>query len=190
MLGPRLGGLALLAMAACATSAPPVVGPPPSMIEPTPQTAAAPPVMPILVTPEPTLAPPLAPTLARAPRRNWRRIPLGQGARMASAFVASEIVTNPDGTRRVWMVINLLEPIRLPETGGYARSAAYLADFRCEPHAWNPLIGIWYSQPHAVNEVLREPARGPSGIRDVGEGSFVDVFVNAACASPPPRRGR
>ena len=107
---------------------------------------------------------------------------------MAQAYVASEIVTNPDGTRRVWMVINLMEPIRLPETGGYARSAAYLADFRCDPHAWNPLQGIWYTQRNAVGEALREQQRGPGGIRDVGEGSFMDIFVNAACAEPPRRR--
>ena len=110
---------------------------------------------------------------------------------MASAYVASEIVTRPDGTRRVWMVVNLLEPIRLPETGGFARSAAYIADFRCDPHAWSPILGIWYTQRHAVGEALREPARGPTGLREVGEGSLVDLFVNAACAEPAsPRRGR
>ncbi|MBX9751127.1 MAG: hypothetical protein K5Q68_16175 [Roseococcus sp.] len=173
MLAPRLGFLALLALASCATPPPPAAAPP----VPAPEVAAPPAAVPVM-------------DLALSPRRAWRRIPLSRGARMASAYVASEIVTNPDGTRRVWMVINLLERIRLPETGGYARSAAYLADFRCDPHAWNPILGIWYAQPNAVGQALREPARGPSGIRDVGEGSFVDVFVDAACASPPSRRGR
>lgn len=141
--------------------------------------------------PPPVVATPAAqPTLALAPRRQWRRIPLTRGARMSEAFIASEIVTNPDGTRRVWMVINLLEPIRLPETGGYARSAAYLADFRCDPHAWNPIQGVWYTQRNAVGEALREPERGPAGIRDVGQGTFVDLFVNAACGTVPPRRRR
>lgn len=174
MRAPRLGILALLALAGCATSAPPAMAPPASPTE-----VAAPPAAEIP-----------APSFALSPRRAWRRIVLPRGTRLASAYVASEIVTNPDGTRRVWMVINLLEPIRLPETGGHARSAAYLADFRCDPHAWNPLLGIWYSQRNAVGEALREPARGPSGIRDVGEGSFVDIFVNAACTTPPSRRGR
>lgn len=175
MLGPRLGVLTLLALAGCAANQPPALVPsaPASQAVTVPATPAA------------------APSLALAPRRTWRRIPLARGARLASAYVASEIVANPDGTRRVWMVMNLLEPIRLPETGGSARSAAFLADFRCDPHAWNPLLGIWYARPNAVGEALREPSRGPSGIRDVGEGSFVDIFVNAACANPAaPRRGR
>lgn len=167
MLGPRLGALALLMMAGCANPAPTPPSPPVAL----PASAAAPVSSPAL-----------------APRAAWRRLPLGRGARMASAYVASEVVTQPDGTRRVWMVINLLEPIRLPETGGYARSAAYLADFSCDPHAWDPLRGIWFTQRNAVGEALREQARGPGGIRDVGEGSFVDFFVNAACASPPGRR--
>ena len=142
--------------------------------------------------PSPAAAPATAaqPSLALAPRRQWRRIPLTRGARMSEAFIASEIVTNPDGTRRVWMVINLLEPIRLPETGGYARSGAYLADFRCDPHAWNPIQGVWYTQRNAVGEALREQERGPGGIRDVGEGTFMDLFVNAACGTLPARRRR
>lgn len=149
-----------------------------------------------VATPEPAPAPAAAPataaqpSLALAPRRQWRRIPLTRGARMSEAFIASEIVTNPDGTRRVWMVINLLEPIRLPETGGSARSAAYLADFRCDPHAWNPIQGVWYTGRNAVGEALREQERGPAGIRDVGEGTFVDLFVNAACGTTPARRRR
>jgi hypothetical protein len=172
MLALRLG-LLLVLLAGCAA-----VTPPPAAPEPAPPAAA----------PAATSAAPA--DLALAPRRQWRRIPLSRGARMSEAFVASEIVTNPDGTRRVWMVINLLEPIRLPETGGRARSAAYLADFRCEPHAWNPIQGVWYTQRNAVGEALREQERGPSGIRNVGEGSFVDLFVNAACGTTPARRRR
>ncbi len=174
MFGPRLGILALLALAGCATIAPP---PPMAEAPAAPPEAAAAPATPVAT-----------PTLPLGPRRTWRRIPLERGVRMAQAYLASEIVTNPDGTLRVWMVINLMEPIRLPETGGHARSAAYLADFRCEPHAWNPLQGIWYTQPNAVGEALREQQRGPGGIRDVGEGSFMEIFVNAACAEPARRR--
>lgn len=177
MSGSRLGlmGLALLVLAGCESLPNSVT----AVLNPAPEpTIAAPP------------PPPAAPTLALKPQREWRRIPLGRGARMASAYVASEVVTNPDGTRRVWMVVNLLEPIRLPETGGTARSAAYLADFRCDPHAWSPILGIWYTQRNAVGEALREPARGPAGIRDVSQGSFIDVFVNAACRTPPRRAGR
>ncbi len=175
MTGPRLGLLALVMviLAGCESLAPPFV-PPPGLSTPAPE-----------AEPPPPLA---APLNALQPRRQWRRIPLARDARMASAYVASDIVTNPDGTRRVWMVVNLLEPIRLPETGGTARSAAYIADFRCDPHAWSPILGIWYRQPNAVGEALREPTRGPAGIREVGEGSLIDIFVNAACAGPPSPR--
>lgn len=161
-------GWMILLLAGCAGVAPPAVAP-------------EPPPVPVAAATEP-------PALAMAPRREWRRIPLARGARLAGAYVASPAVLNPDGTRRVWMVINLAEPIRLPETGGMARSAAYLADFRCEPHAWNPLLGIWFTERDAVREALREAARGPAGIREVGEGSFVDLFVNAACETRPVRR--
>ena len=174
MRGPCLATLVLLFLAGCApTSPPPLAVPaPPASSEATPAPAGA------------------QPDLALAPRRTWRRIPLPRGTRLAGAYIASELRVESDGTRRVWMVINLLEPIRLPETGGAARSAAYLAEFRCDPHAWNPLLAIWYSQRNAVGEALREPARGPSGIRDVSEGSFLDVFVNAACDARPLRPGR
>lgn len=178
MRGSRLAGLALtlVMLAGCES---PTLTPSPSRPAEAPEAAA------------PAPSPRAAPTPALQPPRQWRRIPLARDARMASAYVASEIVTNLDGTRRVWMVVNLLEPIRLPETGGTARSAAYIADFRCDPHAWSPIIGIWYRQPNAVGEALREPQRGPPGIREVGEGSLVDLFVNAACAIPTaPRRGR
>lgn len=171
MLGPRLGVLLLLLTGCAAVSPPPAAVPEPAA-PPAATTSAA------------------QPTPALSPRRQWRRIPLTRGARMAGAFIASEIVSNPDGTRRVWMVINLLEPIRLPETGGYARSAAYLADFRCDPHAWNPIQGVWYTQRNAVEEALREQERGPGGIRDVGAGTFVDFLVNAACGTTPARRRR
>ncbi len=177
MSGTRLGalGLALLILAGCET-----IGlAPTTSVTPPPEAPAV-------------AAPPaaVAPTLALKPQREWRRIPLSRGARMASAYVASDTVSNPDGTRRVWMVVNLLEAIRLPETGGYARSVAYLADYRCEHHAWHPILGIWYAQRNAVGEALREPARGPSGIREVGEGSLIDVFVHAACRDPAARRAR
>jgi hypothetical protein len=171
MLGPRLAVLLVLLSGCAAVTPTPVPAP-----EPAPAASAAP------------VAAPQA--LSFAPRREWRRIPLTRGARMAEAFIASPTMTNPDGTRRVWMVINLLEPIRLPETGGYARSAAYLADFRCDPHAWNPIQGVWYTQRDAVGEALREQERGPGGIRDVGEGTFVDLFVNAACGTTPARPRR
>lgn len=173
MRGSCLALLPLMLLAGCASIAPP------------PQEETPP--RPTLAAPAPAA---MEPGLALAPRRSWRRIALPRGTRLAGAYVASELLTQPDGTRRVWMVANLLEPIRLPETGGSARSAAYFAEFRCEPHAWNPLLAIWYSQRNAVGEALREPMRGPAGIRDVSEGSFVDLFVNAACASPPPRRPR
>ena len=168
MASLRIGAMlmVLLLGAGCETGASRPAAPPAQ--------AATPPAAPqasAVATPSPALL----------PRREWRRIPLGRGARMSGAYVASRVVTNEGGIRRVWMVVNLAEPIRLPETGGTARSTAYLADFRCDHHAWSPVEGIWFGQRNAVGEVLREQMRGPAGIRDVTPGSFIDLFVNAAC---------
>lgn len=169
----RLGWIPFV-LAGCASVPPPVAAPPPAP--------------PAIVAP--AAAPAAAPALALAPRGTWRRIRLPRGTRLAEAWVASPAVENADGTRRVWIVVNLLEPIPLPETGGRARSAAYVADFRCQPHAWNPLLSLWFAQRDARGESLLEPSRGPAGIREVPDGSFVDIFVDAACATRPVRRRR
>ena len=134
--------LALLALAAaCAPKAPPPV----VVADPVP-----------IVRPDPRTLPPVE----LGPRRSWQRIAVTPRSGISAAYAASTVATDPSGMRRRWIVGNLTQPIRLPETGGYARSAAALADFHCENHSW----------------------RAPEPI---GQGSFVDVFLDAACKGLP-----
>lgn len=145
----------------------------------TPQpTASAPPPPPVLAT-EPL---PAMPAVSLAPRRTWRRIPIQSGGPIAEAFSASPIIRDPSGLRRTWLVMNLVEPIHMPETDGQARSVAYLADYQCDRHAWHPVQGIWYRDRNAVGEIVRDLPRGPDTLREVRDGTLIDVLVDAACA--------
>ncbi|MBO0165659.1 hypothetical protein J0692_26015, partial [Vibrio alginolyticus] len=85
-------------------------------------------------------------------------------------------IPRPGGKERRWIVGNLRERIRLPETGGRARSVAFLADYHCGQHAWEPVEIVWFARPDARDEVLRERPHG-SGERRVREGTLVDVFL-------------
>lgn len=145
------GLLPLLLLLGCAQPAPPSPPPPP-------------------VPPEPGLA----------SRQDWRRIPLDRRGGIAAAYEASVPADWADGLRRVWIVLNLAAPIRLPETGGRARSVAFLADYRCAEQSWNPIRGIWYREPDAVGVELEETPHGP-GERSVQPGTLVAVFLEAAC---------
>lgn len=146
-------------------------------VEPQP-TASAPPTPPVLAA-EPL---PAMPAVALAPRRTWRRIPVQPSGPIAEAFAASPVIRDPSGLRRIWLVMNLAEPIHMPETGGQARSVAYLADYQCERHAWHPVQGIWYRDRNAVGEIVRDLPRGPDTLREVRDGTLIDVLVDAACA--------
>ncbi|MDO9706943.1 surface-adhesin E family protein [Paracraurococcus lichenis] len=126
-------------------------------------------------------AEPVPPQVALAPREAWRRIPLDRRGGYAAAFAASEAVHWEDGLRRVWIVLNLVDPIRLPETGGRARSVAFLADYRCEAQSWRPIEGTWYRAPDAQGLELEEKPRPPEE-RGVQPGTLVAVFLEAACS--------
>lgn len=161
---PIAAGL-LLWLGACAApeaSAPPAAAPPASE-------AAAP----------PAAEAPLPP-LALAPRTRWTRIRIDPRSGIRTAWRASPAIPRPEGRQRRWIVADLKEPIRLPETGGQARSVAFLADYRCDQHAWEPIEIIWFAAREAQRQVLAEAPRG-RGERRVAEGTLVDVFLDAAC---------
>ncbi|MBY0331935.1 MAG: hypothetical protein K2X49_14835 [Acetobacteraceae bacterium] len=162
---PRLLPL-LLALAACATPAPPPAAP-----EAVATAASA-----------PAAAGDPLPPLALAPRARWTRIRIDPRSGIAAAYRASPVLPGPDGTQRRWIVANLAEPIRLPETGGRAASAAFLADYRCDRHAWQPIEILWFARRDAQAEVLRERPRDGAE-RRVQEGTLIDVFLDAACGS-------
>jgi len=124
------------------------------------------------------------PPVQLGPRKTWQRIPITPRSGISEAYAASIVERDPSGLRRRWIVVNLAQPIRLPETGGYARSAASLADFHCENHSWKPIETVWYSQRNAVGEVLRDTPR-QNAPETIGQGTFVDVFLDAACKGVP-----
>ena len=128
----------------------------------------------------PPVAAPEPPALALARRAEWRAIAIDRRGGIATAFAASEAPHWAEGLRRVWIVLNLTEPIRLPETGGRARSVAFLADYRCAEQSWRPVEGNWYRAPDAEGLELQERPR-LSEERGVQPGTLVAVFLEAAC---------
>ena len=134
----------------------------------------------------PPAAPPAAPAepqppaLTLAPRAAWQSIPLDRRGGIAGAFAASEVAHWREGVRRVWIVLNLAAPIRLPETGGQARSVAFLADYRCAEQSWNPIEGNWYREADAAGLELEERPRD-TGERGVRPGTLIAAFLEAAC---------
>lgn len=166
---------ALLLLAAAAACAPTAPAPPPPDAAPPPPAAAT-----------PAREPPLPP-LTLAPRAQWQRIRVDPASGIAQAWTASAASRRGDGTQRRWIVGNLKEPIRLPETGGRAASVAFLADYHCDRHAWAPIEILWFGRRDAQAQVLAERPRGGGAERRVQEGTLIDVFVDAACGRPGHR---
>jgi len=145
-------------------------------IEPQPAASAPQPPPPLAAEAFPAM-----PAVALAPSGSWRRIPVQHGGPIAEAFAASPVIRDPSCLRRTRLLMNLVEPIHMPKTDGQARSVAYLADYQCERHAWHPVQGIWYHHRNAVGEIVRDLPRGPDTLRDVRDGTLIDVLVDAAC---------
>ncbi|MBX9701493.1 MAG: hypothetical protein K2X74_18810, partial [Acetobacteraceae bacterium] len=120
--------------------------------------------------------------LTLAPRSRWTRIRFDPASGIGAAWRASPAIPRPEGRQRRWIVANLIEPIRLPETGGRAASVAFLADYRCDQRAWEPIELVWFARRDAQRAVLRERPRG-RGERRVAQGTLVDVFLDAACGA-------
>jgi hypothetical protein len=120
------------------------------------------------------------PPVILLPRQRWVRVAVDPRSGLAQAWLASAAEARADGTRRRWLVANLAEPIRLPETGGEAASVAILADYRCDRHGWRPVEFVWFGRRDARTERLREQPRAREE-RRVQEGTLVDVFLDAAC---------
>ncbi len=141
--------------------------------------------------PVPPVAEAPLPPLALAPRARWTRIRIDPRSGISAAWRASPPIPRPEGRQRRWIVADLKAPIRLPETGGQARSVAFLADYRCDQHAWEPVEIIWFAGREAQRPMLTEAPRG-RGERRVAEGTLVDVFLDAACgpAAHPAAPGR
>lgn len=129
--------------------------------------------------PAPAVAPE-PPALVLAPRAEWRPIPIDRRGGIVAAYAASEAAHWTEGLRRVWIVLNLAQPLRLPETGGRARSVAFLADYRCAEQSWRPVEGNWYRAADAQGLEFEERPRLREE-RGVQPGTLVAVFLDAAC---------
>lgn len=167
----KLPTIAALLLAAGCAAVEPAANPAPAPADPPPAIMA-----------DTTAALADMPAVPLAPRRSWRRIPVPAGGPIAQAYAGSAVLRDPSGLRRVWLVMNLAEPIHMPETGGQARSVAYLADYQCERHAWHPVQGVWYRDRNAVGQIVRDLPRGPDTLRVVRDGTLIDLLVDAACA--------
>jgi hypothetical protein len=116
-------------------------------------------------------------------RQAWRQIGLRDGGRIGQAYMAARQIDAAAGLRHAWIAIDLVEVIRLPEIGRDARSVLFLAEYRCDRHAWRPLQTVWFQEHGARTALLRETPRGPDELRAVVEGTLTDDFLDAVCAT-------
>jgi len=128
-------------------------------------------------------APAPAPEAAPPPAMpaGWRPIPaLGTGGGIVSGHVQERGLVTSGPVRRAWILLNLREPIPIPETGGTAQSVRFLGEYRCAERAWRPLEGAWFARPEAQDPVHAERPRA-SAFRPAAPGTLGGAFLDAAC---------
>ena len=81
--------------------------------------------------------------------------------------------------RRAWILLNLRDPIPIPETGGRAQSVRFVGEYRCAQRQWRPLEGAWFAKPNAQDPVHAERRRG--GFQAAPAGTLDGAFLDAAC---------
>ena len=129
---------------------------------------------------EPPPAPPSAPP-PPPPPVGWRAIPsLSTGGDIAGGYVQERGLVTTGAVRRAWILLNLREPIPIPETSGRAQSVRFMAEYRCVQREWRPLEGAWFARPNAQDPVHAERARGRS-FQPAGPGTLGGSFLDAAC---------
>jgi hypothetical protein len=115
------------------------------------------------------------------PPAGWRAIPaLATSGDIVSGYVQERGLVATGPVRRAWILINLREPIPIPETGGTAQSVRFLGEYRCADRAWRPLEGAWFARLGAQEPVHAERPRG-SGFRPAERGTLGGTFLDAAC---------
>lgn len=118
-------------------------------------------------------APPLPP--------GWQVIPaLNTTGEIVSGYVQTRGLVSTGRTRRAWILLNLREPIPIPETGGRAQSVRFLGEYRCAERQWRPLEGAWFARQNAQDPVHAERPRG-SGFRPAEPATLGGTFLDAAC---------
>ena len=125
--------------------------------------------------PPPVAAPPPPP-----PPVGWLPIPaLSTDGIVTSGFVQERGLVTTGAVRRARILLNLREPIPIPETGGHAQSVRDVGEYRCAQRQWRPLEGAWFARTNAQSPVHAERPRG--GFRAAPAGTLDGAFLDAAC---------
>ncbi len=111
----------------------------------------------------------------------WRAIPaLDTTGNIAGGYVQERGLVTRGAVRRAWILLNLREPIPIPETGGTAQSVRFVGEYRCAQRQWRPLEGAWFARQNAQQPVHAERPRR-AGFRDAASGTLDGAFLDAAC---------
>jgi hypothetical protein len=111
----------------------------------------------------------------------WRPIPsLSTQGDIVSGYVQDRGLVTTGPVRRAWILLNLREPIPIPETGGRAQSVRFLGEYRCAERLWRPLEGAWFARQNAEEPVHAERPRG-AGFRPAEPATLGGSFLDAAC---------
>jgi hypothetical protein len=115
------------------------------------------------------------------PPVGWQPIgTLSTGGMISSGFVQERGLVTTGAVRRAWILLNLREPIPIPETGGNARSVRFVGEYRCAQREWRPVEGAWFARPNAQEPVHAERPRG--GFQPAEAGTLGGAFLDAACS--------
>lgn len=125
--------------------------------------------------------PPPAPEPQPPPPVGWQAIPsLNTTGDIAGGYVQTRGLVTTGPVRRAWILLNLREPIPIPETGGRAQSVRFVGEYRCAERQWRPLEGAWFARQNAQDPVHAERPRR-AGFRPAVPGTLDGAFLDAAC---------
>jgi len=126
--------------------------------------------------------PPPAPPPEPPPPVGWEPIPsLNTSGDIISGYVQERGLVRTGPVRRAWILLNLREPIPIPETGGQALSVRFVGEYRCAQREWRPLEGAWFARRNGQEPVHAErPRRG--SFRPAAPGTLDGAFLDAACS--------
>ncbi|MBR0672248.1 surface-adhesin E family protein [Neoroseomonas soli] len=127
-------------------------------------------------------APVAAPEPAPPPPVGWESIPsLNTSGDIVSGYVQRRGLVRAGAVRRAWILLNLREPIPIPETGGQAHSVRFMGEYRCAERQWRPLEGAWFARQNAQEPVHAERPRRRD-FQAATPGTLGGSFLDAACS--------
>lgn len=123
---------------------------------------------------------PVGPHPHIGPRRGWRTMPVETTGDLSAAYVDAGTVERQGDTRRGWIIMDLYEPIPIPETGGRAQSVAVLAEYRCSTQEWRTVETDLFRGRNAQGLAFRDPSRHTE-YRSVHGSETAEAFLKAVC---------